>query len=128
MCSSLNVKYTDALAFVAGSWLVYKIWRRVRAGAGTTKLPGPPSSNWLFGVTKEVNDGDMGAMFENWAKEYGDVFQIPGPFGERKTVILDPKAIAYFFSKNQFTYIRSKFVKRLLEKLVNFHRILFTKS
>ena len=119
MQSPLNIRYTDALALLVGSWLAFKLWKRSRAGAQTTKLPGPPSKSWLFGVTKEVNDSDDGGViFEDWAKEYGDVFQIPGPFGQRRTVLLDPKSLTYVLSKTEFTFLKSKFVKQFIENIV----------
>ncbi|KAL5488445.1 hypothetical protein ACEPAI_6563 [Sanghuangporus weigelae] len=84
----------------------------------TTKLKGPPSSSWIFGVTKEVFKGDSGALYEQWAKEYGPVYQIPTPLGGRRTILTDPKAVAYFYSKETFTCVQSNFSKRLIENLL----------
>lgn len=120
MSSSPNVRYADVLGFFAASWLVYKIWQGARTRSKITNLLGPPAKGWLFGVTKDINDSDIGEIFEKWSKEYGDVFQIPGPLGERRTVLLDPKAIAYVFSKTQSTYIKNKFVKKFIENIVGF--------
>ena len=82
-----------------------------------TKLTGPPSKNWLFGVSKEVFDGDNGAIYEAWASEYGPVYEIAGPLGERRVVLTDPKAIAHCYAKPD-TYVKDDFFKAQSEYLV----------
>ncbi|KAL5488430.1 hypothetical protein ACEPAI_6548 [Sanghuangporus weigelae] len=88
--------------------------RRVR----TTKLNGPHSSSWLFGVTMDVFYGDTGALFEKWAKEYGPVYQIPAALGEKTTVLTDPRAIAHFYSKETYTYVNSDFSKQMIDNII----------
>lgn len=102
-----NLKLLDAFGFVAGSWVLYRLWKVVRSKAKQTKLKGPRSSSWLFGVTNEVFDGDSGDVYEAWAKQYGKVYQIPGAMGQRRLVITDPKAIAHCWAKT-YTYRKTK--------------------
>ena len=114
----LNIRALDVLAFTASSWLIYRVYKITRARARTTKLAGPPAKSWLFGVSKEVFDGDNGELYESWANTYGPVFQVPGPLGDRRTVITDPKAVAHYFAKS-YTYIRNSFGRKLVENLVS---------
>lgn len=117
MLDLMSVRALDALAFAAGSWLLYRVVTIVRARARTTKLQGPPAKSWLFGVSKEVFDGDSGALYENWAQTYGSVFQVPGPLGDRRTVLMDPKAIAHYFSKAN-TFVKLSFARKFSESVV----------
>ncbi|THH01154.1 hypothetical protein EW145_g6961, partial [Phellinidium pouzarii] len=108
----------DLFLFAVGSWILLRLSQTARARAKTTKLHGPPASSWLFGVSKEVFKGDSGALFEKWADEYGPVYQIPGPFGSRRTVLTDAKAIAHFYSKETFTFVNSTFTKNAIANLI----------
>ena len=71
LSNPLNLRTVGTVSLLAGFWLLYKIVQTTRARARTTKLPGPPAKSWLFGVSKEVFDGDASVLFENWAKQYG---------------------------------------------------------
>lgn len=113
----LSSKLVYALTGVAGCWLLCYIVSAFRVRAHTTKLRGPPALSWFFGVTKEIFEGDSGALYENWARTYGPVFQVPGPLGERRTVLMDPKAITHYFSKTN-TYVKLSFAKKYTESLV----------
>lgn len=119
MLAPLNVSSLDLFLLAVGSWTLYKLSKAIRMRVKTTKLKGPPSPSWLFGVTKEVHEGDSGALYEKWAKDYGAVYQIPTVFGERRTILTDPKAIANFYSKDTFTYVNSEFVKQMIVKFVS---------
>ena len=114
-----NLRYLDIFLLVAGSWLLFKIIQSVRTRVKTTKLNGPPPTSRIFGVSREVFKGDPGALlYEQWAKEYGPVYQIPIQFGRRRTILTDARAVAHFYSKETFTYVQTSFGKRLIEGLV----------
>ena len=119
MVDLLSFRALDALALGVGSWLIYHLYLVARARARTTKLPGPTHRSWLFGVTKDVFEGDSGALYEAWAHTYGTVFQVPGPLGSRYTVIIDPKAVAHYFAQIN-TYIKTDLTKTFTEDLVGF--------
>lgn len=114
-----NLRALDALLLFVGVWTVHKLLRAWRSRAKLTKLPGPPSDSWLFGVGKKVFVEDSGELFEKWSKEYGPVFQFPGAFGVRRTVILDPKALTHFFSKQGYEYVNSPFAKKMISNIVS---------
>lgn len=97
---------------------MYRLWQIARARARTTKLPGPTHKSWLFGVSKDVFEGDSGALFEGWAQTYGTVFQVPGPFGSRRTVLIDPKAAAHYFARTN-TYIKNSLAREFIADIVS---------
>lgn len=113
----IRLRPVDALVLSICLWLTYRIVKTVRSRARTTKLNGPPQKSWLFGVTKEVFDGDNGAIYEAWEKAYGSIFQILGPLGERRIVLTDPKAIAHYYAKPDI-YVKDDFIKAQTEDLV----------
>ncbi|KAH8115577.1 cytochrome P450 [Phellopilus nigrolimitatus] len=113
-----NLSSADFILIVIGAWLIYKFSQAVRMRTKMTNLRGPPASSWLLGVSKDVFLGDSGALYEKWAEEFGPVYQIPGPFGSRRTILTDAKAIAHFYSKETFVYVNSAFAKQVLSNLI----------
>ena len=100
-----------ALVFLA----MYRSYGRPR----TTKLRGPPSNDFVFGVTKELfNSSDHGGTYKNWEKTYGPVYQIPSTLGSRVLVLHDPRAIAHLYSKDTSTYHQIGFVKSLFKSIL----------
>ncbi|TFK58330.1 hypothetical protein BDN72DRAFT_736312, partial [Pluteus cervinus] len=72
-------------------------------------LQGPVSESWLFGLHQDLsNSPDVGAMYEQWAEEYGPAFVVPRLFGSKKVMIRDPKAVANFYSKESYGYIHTR--------------------
>ena len=116
----LTLRYLDALLLALGLWTLHKLARSIRLRVRTTRLNGPPPSSWIFGVTRELFKGDSAVLYEQWAKEYGLVYQIPTPLGGRRIILTDPKAVAHFYSKETFTYVQSNFSKRLIANLVGY--------
>ena len=119
MFASAYSHYYAAVLLVIGSWVVVKLIQSVRMCVKTTKLNGPPSTSLIFGVTRDLFKGDSGLLHEEWAKEYGTVYQIPTPFGGQTIVLTDPRAIAHFYSKETFTYVQSTFSKSITESVVS---------
>ena len=120
MSNSSRLSYLDVFLVAAISWTLYELWKTLRCRIKTTRLKGPPSASWIFGAAKELVQGDPAAMLEQWAKEYGPVFQVPTQFGRRRTVLTDPKSVAHFYSKETFVYVRPKSGKVFNEILVAF--------
>lgn len=64
----------DVLVYVAAGYLVYKVGsalfnRKSRLG---TQLKGPPRDSWLLGQGRVIAAAeDTGALFEQWAEQYG---------------------------------------------------------
>ena len=84
------------------------------------KLNGPPSESFLFGVSKDLHDApDIGAVYNDWEKTYGSMYEITSTLGSKILVLGDPKAIAHFFTKDTWTYNQLTFFKALTRQLVS---------
>ncbi|KAJ7788000.1 cytochrome P450 [Mycena olivaceomarginata] len=108
----------DILLLVAGLWTLTKIGRRFTSGKTGTKLNGPASDNYIFGVNRRMAQSTDGSLiFQGWAAEYGPVFQIPTGFGGHRTILCDPKAVNHFYSMERSIYIKSKLGRAVISSL-----------
>ena len=105
---------------VLTSWVLYKLASNLRKKSpNATKLRGPKAKNPIFGVAGLLAaEDDPSVYFEQWAKEYGNAYQIPAPLGYRAIVMLDPKAISYFYSKDTYSIGRSNLDRWALREFV----------
>ncbi|KAF8587462.1 cytochrome P450 [Ramaria rubella] len=86
--------------------------------SASTKLLGPPSESWIFGVSKKVFEAkDSALLFEEWAEQYGSVFRIPEALGSSRIILCDPKAIAYFYTTGATSFKRRTLSKLVIERL-----------
>ncbi|KAF7331491.1 Cytochrome P450 [Mycena kentingensis (nom. inval.)] len=87
--------------------LVSSRWRHTLK---TTKLRGPASPGWLLGLSTFVSqrDPDVSALYEEWAAQYGSVFELPVAFGRKKIVLTDPKAILHFYQSERAVYTKTE--------------------
>ncbi|KAJ3498395.1 hypothetical protein NLJ89_g10225 [Agrocybe chaxingu] len=102
------------------AWLLFSVWRKVQSlrSDKTTRLNGPASTSLLFGLYRHINEAeDPGAVYEEWALQYGPAFRVPGGFGSSRIVICDPRANAHFYSKETFGYIQTKLARVFIENL-----------
>ncbi|KAF7328940.1 hypothetical protein MVEN_02523900 [Mycena venus] len=87
----------------------------------STPLKGPSSTfhNFFFGVMPYLRSApDAGAIYEEWASEYGEVFSVPGFLGSRSIIFTDPKTIAHFAAGETYGYVSTPHSKRFSEKLM----------
>ncbi|KAJ7071727.1 cytochrome P450 [Mycena belliarum] len=107
---------SDILLLAAGFWLARKVARRIlHPNTRETKLKGPPRDSWLFGLSRKL--ADAGLQYEQWAAEYGPVFQVPVGFGRRKIILCDPKAVNHFSSMERTIYVKTKMHRTMLSHL-----------
>ena len=86
----------------------------------TTKLRGPASKSFVFGVTAEIlASTDLGELFRSWEKAHGAVYEIPHTLGSKMLVLGDPKGIAHVLAKDTTTYSQRQLVKVFLKTLVS---------
>jgi hypothetical protein len=74
----------------------------------------------IFGQSLLIRQSnDAAALVEGWATAYGSAFSIPVAFGGTGVMILDPKAIAHFFSNMEVCCrpLSSKQIQRLTNGL-----------
>ncbi|KAF9256569.1 cytochrome P450 [Marasmius fiardii PR-910] len=112
---------TDIAIIAIVVYLVHLIIKRRLAAKGattTTPLNGPLGNSRLFGVTRDSRFfPDPGRLYEEWAEEYGAAYTIPMALGMKKTVLLDPKAISNFYSKETTVYHGTPFSKRFIARI-----------
>lgn len=89
-------------------------------GSATVYLRGPPNPSFIFGYYRYLNEvEDPGAVYDEWVKEYGPAYIVPGGFGSKSVVICDPRANAHFYSKETFGYVQTKIARVFIENLVS---------
>ncbi|KAL0564414.1 hypothetical protein V5O48_017634 [Marasmius crinis-equi] len=108
----------DVVVASAAIFIIHRIVKRYRTGGSyTTPLDGPPSKSRIFGVTKELQTSeDSGKLYEDWSAEYGTVFKVPTVLGREKIMLLDPKAISNFYSKETFVYVGTPLSKGFIAR------------
>ncbi|KAN0097962.1 Cytochrome P450 [Tylopilus felleus] len=110
----------NAVVACTAVWAFIKLIRLARRSkrlARTPTLKGPPSPSFVFGVGKVLmEDDDPASIYESWARAYGAVYEIPSTLGSRKIILYDPKAIAHFHAKQTWTYVRTRMVKKSVER------------
>ncbi|KAK0191730.1 cytochrome P450 [Armillaria mellea] len=117
MAQSYQISATDICLFLVAAFFIYKVSTSRKSTA--TKLRGPPSRSWLFGVANVANvmrnPEDVGLLYEQWSAEYGSVYTIPGFLGQQKLVLCDPKAVAHFYSREAVVYVKPPIIRRVIE-------------
>ncbi|KAF8175458.1 cytochrome P450, partial [Mycena galopus ATCC 62051] len=84
-----------------------------------TPLSGPSSRNFFFGMIPLLMKApDAGAVYEEWAAQYGPVFAIPSIMGTRTLVFTDPKTISNVYAKETYVYVQTPQTTRFVEKLI----------
>jgi hypothetical protein len=98
---------------------------QTRRGLHTPRLKGPPTQNFLYGVTEQLfNSPNHGAIYQAWERTFGSVYEIPSSLGSRIVVLSDPKAAAHVFMRDTSTYHQLKLAKAISRQIVGFHAIL----
>ncbi|KAG2127110.1 cytochrome P450 [Suillus clintonianus] len=94
-------------ALILVSLYLLQVYRRSQR---TTRIRGPQSPGWVFGLSKTVlNSTATTELYERWAVEYGPVYRVPVVLGESRVVLWDPKAISHFFARDTWLYNQTPF-------------------
>ncbi|OJA09904.1 hypothetical protein AZE42_06198 [Rhizopogon vesiculosus] len=95
------------------------ILRGYRERQQTTRIRGPESSSWVFGLATTLLDSAIGSqLYDDWAREYGPVYRVPYVLGESRVVLWDPKAISHFFGRDTWMYNQTPFNKLAVRMLL----------
>ncbi|KAI6136080.1 cytochrome P450 [Pisolithus sp. B1] len=96
----------DVVAVIATIWALRGALRVARRTFRTTRLRGPPRTDLVFGVSKQIIEStDTAALYEAWAGKYGVVYEVPTTLGGRKIMLSDPRALTHLFSKDGWSYV-----------------------
>jgi len=100
----------------AALWAFVKVLRALRWRLKTTQLRGPPRTSLIYGVSHDLaSSQDSGGMYERWATEYGMAYMIPSVLGQTRIVLCDPRAIAHFYARETWTYVRTPLELALID-------------
>ena len=109
----------DKLSLSLFTLILGALLRRFIIGSCSTPLKGPPRLSWLSGAFGfQFTIAGRAAAVNEWAAEYGPVFQIPWVMGRNQVVLCDPKAVAHFYARDSTVYGGSKSNRKLIEILV----------
>ncbi|KAJ7066474.1 cytochrome P450 [Mycena amicta] len=121
MAPVLPLRAFDVLVIVVVLWIVVKLLRGVNsrwASASGTTLRGPPNDSFIFGMTRRLLDAaHSGILFEEWVEKYGPVFQIAAPFGGKRLILCDPKAVNHFYAMEKSVYIKTELEKTVIANM-----------
>ena len=101
-------------------FVAVRFYRSYSRRSRTTKLKGPPSKSFLFGVSQDLHNApDLGAVYNDWEKTYGSTYEITDTLGLKILVLGDPKAMAHILAKDTTVYHQLKFFKAITIQLVS---------
>ncbi|KAJ6615502.1 cytochrome P450 [Mycena sp. CBHHK59/15] len=109
------------LLLLSSLWLATKVLQYIFAwrGTHTTKLNGPPSKSVIFGLSRYIAQSpDIHVEYEEWANQYGPVYQIPVALGQKRIVLTDPKALLHFYSSERSVYTKTRSDRLLIDTLL----------
>ncbi|KAG2096081.1 cytochrome P450 [Suillus discolor] len=109
----------NAACSFAALWALVKVLRMLRWRVKTTQLRGPPRTSLVYGVSRDIGSShDRAATYERWATEYGVAYMTPSVLGQTNIVLCDPKAIAHFYARETWTYVKTPLTLAFLESSV----------
>lgn len=110
----------DMILLLAGIWLASKVVSLIRCHSRETRLKGPASKSWFFGVGRYLADlQDRPLQYEQWGEEFGVAYRIPAAVRGQKIIILDPKGISHFYSKETFGYVQNTLSRTFVDLFVS---------
>ncbi|KAF7331057.1 Cytochrome P450 [Mycena venus] len=112
-----------------GLWLSTKLvlnaWRELK----TIQLRGPPPTSRILGLSGDIlQSPDISLAYEDWAAQYGPVFEVPLAFGRKKIVLTDPKALIHFYNSERSVYTKAKNDRIFIGRIVNSLRSLYERA
>ncbi|KIM68473.1 hypothetical protein SCLCIDRAFT_1209288 [Scleroderma citrinum Foug A] len=112
-----SVTVLDAGAVIVAIWALHASVLAARRKFKTTSLRGPPRTNLVYGVAKDLVESiDAGSIFEQWAEEYGPVYEVPTTLWGNRIVLCDPKAIAHYYARETWTYVLLPSTRRFMQR------------
>ncbi|KAI0643935.1 cytochrome P450 [Trametes meyenii] len=89
-----------ALFLASAGWAVWKLWSILTRPYTTAlrNLPGPPSSSWIFGNMKTLQEEEESITQERWAAEYGPNITYRGFLNRDWLWTLDTRALNHIFT------------------------------
>ncbi|KAF7289757.1 hypothetical protein MIND_01349300 [Mycena indigotica] len=122
-----QLRISDFLILGTGVWVATKIVKQLTRTRGT-RLNGPPRDSWLLGVGRRLSSAvEPAEVFEEWAAEYGSVFEQPMALGGSKLVLTDPRAVNHFYASERSVYIKTQMTRNVIGNLIG-HGLLYAEG
>ncbi|KAF7294573.1 hypothetical protein MIND_00993800 [Mycena indigotica] len=105
MFSTTTKKTLVSIAGTLGAYVLFKLFQLLHREfhSPLRLLPGPKSTNWIFGNLRDIFKAENSVLHEQWVKEYGSTIQYKIFFGARRLYTVDPKALNHFLT-NSYIY------------------------
>ncbi|CAE6490825.1 unnamed protein product [Rhizoctonia solani] len=105
------------IIFLVSYWLAHKL---VRAKVNSTlRLPGPGAAHWFWGHELIAYEAPYEEAYTQWMNLYGLTYKIKGALFHPDIIITaDQVALDYMFGKGTYSYVKSPFIRPLVERLV----------
>lgn len=84
-----------------------------------TNVDGPPHASYLFGICDINKFKDTHETYKQWHECYGPAVSIPLPLGNKRIMLLDPKAIVSMLNRDTYQYEHRPLMKVLVKRLVS---------
>ncbi|EIW82167.1 cytochrome P450 [Coniophora puteana RWD-64-598 SS2] len=111
-----SAKPVDVALATLTTWVLLKALKSMRKRVTTTKLKGPPSASWIWGVGRVTDEAeDSAVLYEKWEQEYGVAYQVPAALGINKVILCDPKALAHLWARDTVTYDHEAATKKMID-------------
>ncbi|KAI6121786.1 cytochrome P450 [Pisolithus sp. B1] len=103
-----SITTLNVAAAIVAIWALCSAFGTARRPFKTTKLRGPPRTDLIFGASKQILEAlDAGTIYEEWAKEYGVVYEVPSTLGGKEIMLTDPRALTHHFARETTTYVHT---------------------
>ncbi|KDQ10532.1 hypothetical protein BOTBODRAFT_190494 [Botryobasidium botryosum FD-172 SS1] len=95
--------FVPATIVVGALYILYQKF----TGISLSQVRGPENPSFWVGHLAEFFQGQSGHVDLKWAKEFGGVVRIKGPFGQDRLMISDAKALQYVYQIGGYDFPKS---------------------
>ncbi|KAJ2919030.1 hypothetical protein MD484_g1462, partial [Candolleomyces efflorescens] len=88
----------------AGTWILWRVLKRVLTKSPLDNIPGPSSKSFLAGDFEQLWSPTGWEFHRNISEKYGSVLKLDGAFGAKTLYVYDPKALHHIFVKDLYTF------------------------
>ncbi|KAG7095348.1 hypothetical protein E1B28_006108 [Marasmius oreades] len=94
--------------------IVYQLYLWPYIFSPLRNVPGPPLGHPLFGQSPTIINSESGIPQREWAKKYGPIVRVVGPFGFERLFFLRPDPLHKVLVKDWLGYPRPSFLRKIL--------------
>ncbi|KAI0710035.1 cytochrome P450 [Earliella scabrosa] len=99
----------QAVLICAGTWFLWKLFRRFFVKTTLDNVPGPTSTSFLYGNYKQILSMNSWGFHRELLDRFPSSVTLLGSFGVKMLYTYDPLALHHILIKDQYTYEESTF-------------------